>query len=956
MPQSTENSPKNSSALDGFVEIPNNYSPYDIDSGRWFYHEDLIKKIKTEYSQPGNDVLFIRGYRGSGKTSTLKKIVENQDILGREFFPIYLDSGKIKPVEEGLFYLFVYKRIRDKLKNFGIEIQKPDFTLQSSVSLAEINAFIQEINRVLKPNQTVVLIFDDIEELLDADADATIDLITQFFNTITLKNERFRLIVAGRGENIDIMDKRGMGDFLNEARQLELGGFLEKSEIECLITRPVEGFLEYAPAATQKIIEITGGNIYCQKLLCYYLINYLNSKQQNTCTVADVDAAVKLTLSDRREDFKYFWENMRPDNKLVAAALADPMVTKERGQYYFLEEDSLIDLILSKEDLSGALSRMTTDRYIKRINGRRFDEYPYKIPLYGYWVQKVHPFVQTVLDSWEWITSRISLATLAKLLKSLPKDQIPLENEIIDTTIQLSKAWFDIQDKLNRGKIQRQQIESFVLALCDLLDFEVKLRPEDRKSFFRINMSSLNLSGLKDVLFFIPTKEEYSDLDIEYFQDEILRQDHPGNPSFVLCLKKTEKIQELSQKRFLAVVIIDENDLKQVMLSPHPLQIFRTRVLLRQVSPSLISTYQTEGPVTQTFFGRHDEIGKIVRTKNRNFAIVGSRKMGKTSLLYKVRDYLPSTTIPIYLDLEAPQAPNYETFLSMLFDELNLYCSLSIDFDPDLVNLRKAIRAFNKQTQKVPVFILDEIDVLLEFDIANDYQLTKTLRALFNENRCQVIFSGYESLFHETRRITSPLYNFCQTIQLDKLKENDAQDLITSPMESIGIQYQNPDDRVLILRQTGYHPNLLQFTCKYLVEKIEEHEDELDRRIIKRQDIKDFFDSFEFENYVINDFYSFFTSDIDPLEKLIVLLPLVDSSSDIISANELKKILHTHQVEIAVGDLMFHLANLTLRFLFTAEPGGKYRFALPIFPQILRRRNNLSDLIQEAKANAKKSL
>lgn len=956
MNQATEKSTTEAPVTGAFVEIPNNYSPYDIDSGRWFYHDDLIKKIKTEFSQPENDVLFIRGYRGSGKTSTLKKIVENQEVLGSEFLPVYFDSGKIKPVAEGLFFLFIYKTLRDKLKSVGIFIDHPDYSLHSAVSLAEIEIYLQKLEQRLPPDQRLILIFDDIEELLAAEAETTINAIACFFTSIAEKHPGFRLIVAGRGENIDLMDKRGLGDFLNNARKLELGGFLEKTEIESLITRPVENSLEYHPAAIQKIIEITGGNIYCQKLLCYYLINYLNRKEQNHCTVEDVAEAVRLTLKDKREDFKYFWQNMRPDNKLVAAALADGSITKERGQFYFLEEESLLDLIFKPEVLQTALARMISDRYIKRINGRRFDEYPYKIPLYGYWVQQEHSFIQTVRENWDWIANRVSLGTLEQLLQRLPPEQIPLEKEIIETAGMLSKAWLEIQDKLSRGKVLRAQIENFVVALCRLLDFEIKMRPEERKSFFRINMSSLNLSGLSDVLLFIPSTEEYSDLDVAYFQDEILRQDHPGNPSFVLCLKRTEKIRELAQRRFLAVVLIDENDLKQVMLSGRPLQTFRTRVLLRQVSPTLISTYQTEGPVTQTFFGRHEEIGKIVRTRNQNFAIVGSRKMGKTSLLMKVRAYLPSNMYAIFLDLETPQAPNYETFLTMLFDELNLSGSMLLDLPPELANLRKAIREFNRQTQKMPVFLLDEIDMLLEYDIHQDYQLTKALRALSTENRCQVVFSGYETLFHETRRLNSPLYNFCQTIQLDRLKEKDALDLITSPMESIGIQYQNPDDRALILRHTGCHPNLLQFACKYLVEKIAEHTEASERRIIARQNIEDFFGSFEYENYIINDFYSFFTPDINPIEKLLVLLPLADHSIDIISENELKRLLMAHQIEIPVGELMFHLANLTLRFLFIAESGGKYRFALPTFPAIIRRRNNLNDLIQEAKADAQKSL
>ena len=92
------------SSREGFTKIPNLYSPYEIDSGKWFFHEFLIKKIKKEFeAKPSKDFLFIQGYRGSGKTSTLKRIVENRAILGRKYMPIYLDCGEIKPVALSAF-------------------------------------------------------------------------------------------------------------------------------------------------------------------------------------------------------------------------------------------------------------------------------------------------------------------------------------------------------------------------------------------------------------------------------------------------------------------------------------------------------------------------------------------------------------------------------------------------------------------------------------------------------------------------------------------------------------------------------------------------------------------------------------------------------------------------------------------------------------------------------------
>ncbi len=275
----------------------------------------------------------------------------------------------------------------------------------------------------------------------------------------------------------------------------------------------------------------------------------------------------------------------------------------------------------------------------------------------------------------------------------------------------------------------------------------------------------------------------------------------------------------------------------------------------------------------------------------------------------------------------------------------------------DFSNMRSVIRLLRHQTTRTPLFILDEIDALIKFDCNKDYRLLKTFRSLFNEGLVHIIISGYEELYHEKHKIDSPLYNFCHTLHLDKLERNEALDLVTIPMERIGVRYHDPDDRDLVLHHTSRHPNLLQFFCVQLIERIESHQQEEYQRVIFREDIESVFESSEYENYIIDDFYLLFKEDVSPIEKLIVLL-LINyyPEQDSFTAIEINKILKEKELSMPSGKLTKYLDNLILRYIFTKERGGKYSFALPIFPELLMRRYDLENIIEGVLEDARKSL
>ena len=943
-------------AKNNFVKIPNPYSAYDIESGKWFYHEDVIEKVKSEFeSAPPRKVVVIHGFIGSGKTSTLLRMADEPGLLGQRYIPVYINTGDTAAVNTGGFFLLIYNAVKDKLSLLGYPVDKPNYAYSPSISFAELNYFIQIIGTKLDSN-TILLIIDDFEKIQQQADPKTMAAIREFFEFILYKTDIFRLILAGKGDIFKLVRGTDMSYLVNVAFNIELGMFLERKKIETLIVEPVKTHVEYDPPAIREIVSLTGRNLYCQQLLCHYIIEYLNEKKQNSCSEADVGQAVYKTITDKREDFDYFWNHLPYESKIVMAALADESVMKKRGRYYFIEASPLIDSIFDSQRLNDLLMGLSTDQHINGIKGKRFDGNPFTIPLYGEWVKQSHPLVKTVVENWEKVIAGISLFDLGKLLEALPFNRLPLEKEIITRTKKLSRRWLTIKTQLKQGRVEKDKINNLVQMICKILGFEVIEKPNNGKNHFTINMNRLNLSALENVMLFTPLRQELTDNELTAIKDEILAEDRPATPSFILCLKKNQQVSELAQKPFLGIVLIEEEDLKQCVLSAAPLQVFKKDVLIRQIRPSVVSPYKTEGPVKITFYGRQDEIGRILGKKVRNFAIVGARKIGKTSLLLKIMSELPPTAIPIYMDLETPGNQDYKTFLSALQEKINEKYNTHLTFRDDLGNFSSLIKRLS-QSDKKPVFFLDESDILLQFDKEKDYKLLTIFRALAQERYCQVIISGFRQLYLARKGIHSPLYNFLEIITLDRLKEKDALALISEPMETIGIKYAKTEDKKRILQHTSCHPNLMQFFCKGLVESIQEKEDQKNRRTIYGNDIDDLFESFEYENYVVNDFYLFFTRDIHPVERVIILLLLRHHpDNSVFTATEIIEVLKENGIDFTLGKLSEHLTGLSLRYILSPESGGKFRFALPIFPDILKKRYELENLIKEAKEDARKSL
>lgn len=918
-----------------FVRIPNPYT-YDIKEGRTYYNKAVTQIIKQEFeTKPPRKIVFIQGSEGSGKSSTLERIKNDPDILGEKYTPIYIHSNRVISGRSDELLLNLYECLKKAIDGFGMQIfTESTDAIKAKVSLEDLHHFLSVLEHNIKQNHAIILLmFDDIDEFFEQENIQEHMKVIRFFREFSDESEYLRIILSGRRDLQELLEHTDLGSCLQDVLTIKMKVF-DTREFYKVITETVKDRVTYSPQALEEIRKMTGGNLYCLQLLCHYIISYLNTQEKNTCDSEDVAHAAEITIRDEREDFNHFWERLSVEDKLVCSAIMDERVVKKRGLHYFIEQSSLLHNVFKAEVLNDILNRLYTYDFILKMEGRRFEEFPFKIPLYGYWIRNEHPFVRTVVEYFDSIARDKDFPALGEIVKEIPKEWFPHDRQ---DTIEFIREWFKVKTKLKEsGRIHWQETEDLSKITCRILDLTIKERAFPGLDYFTIDFKRLNIGSIEEALLLIQDRLEPVKDDIQHLRDIILTYASSTKPCLFLCLNRNEKIDELAQKTFLNIILIDNNDLKTILFSSRPLQALK-EILFQRISSSQISPYQTDGPAITTFYGRQRELRMILGTTNRSFTIVGARKIGKSSLLARIKNELDDMgAYSVFMDLESPSNPDYTSFLQRMELEMSRLLKRGFHFENDIDNFCNTVKQFSLWDRKL-IVILDEIDELLLFDKRHDYRLIKSFRSLFQEGYCQFILSGFEVLQNVKRDFHSPFFNFCEEMQLGPLEKKFAMDLITEPMANIGISYENHEDRELILGYTSHHPNLLQFFCKHLIEKLDENEDTTKKRIITGTEIKDLY-NFKYDNYVIDDFYMFYL-DLDNLEKLVVILLLDSYPHDVVFSIDLvNRKLMSNGIDLSEGIIHRTIQSLILRFILLDKGKGTYTFALPHFPEILKSR------------------
>jgi hypothetical protein len=271
------------------------------------------------------------------------------------------------------------------------------------------------------------------------------------------------------------------------------------------------------------------------------------------------------------------------------------------------------------------------------------------------------------------------------------------------------------------------------------------------------------------------------------------------------------------------------------------------------------SPYIIGVPVTnrqQLFVGRTDISEKLEKLlldrRSPPLLLYGQRRTGKTSLLNNLDRLLPTSIIPLFVDLQGSisSAKDHTGFLYNLAKGMinsaqrqrNLklpplsYETLATDpftrFDEWLDNLETALAG------NTALLALDEFEVLdrvLNEGRFNENDVLGMLRNLIQHRpKFKVLLAGSHTL-DEFQRWSSYLIN-AQVIHLGYLQEAEARQLIETPIENFALRYQPPASQRVIDLTKG-HPFLVQLLCAEIV-ALKNDQDPSIRRLATLADVE----------------------------------------------------------------------------------------------------------------------
>jgi hypothetical protein len=364
-----------------------------------------------------------------------------------------------------------------------------------------------------------------------------------------------------------------------------------------------------------------------------------------------------------------------------------------------------------------------------------------------------------------------------------------------------------------------------------------------------------------------------------------------------------------------------------------------------QIPISTLAPYETRAPVTGSrFFGREYEISRILGNPDTNHAILGIRRIGKTSLLREIERILQENEDPAHVVyLECSDLLSSDDYIREVVRKLNprelprLHLQKYVFFFPDF--LERMGRAYKSKI----IFLLDEVDNLVIMQ-RGSWELLSMLRASANKGACQYILAGFREAMREQYLLDSPFYNFAQEIRLSEFTRRQAHDLILTPMENLRVRIKNQDEVVgRIYDETAGHPNLVQYYCMILLR----HLDRTGEREISPASLIDVYSDEGFKSHLLTSFMQN-TENRDRALVYAVLMALAESKLRGFSHSFIDAALRKRGIILPQDDIDEACNVLTLAGVLS-QKGRDYFFTSPVFTKVLKQTYDLDYLFRKVK-------
>ncbi len=468
-------------------------------------------------------------------------------------------------------------------------------------------------------------------------------------------------------------------------------------------------------------------------------------------------------------------------------------------------------------------------------------------------------------------------------------------------------------------------------------------------SIFDIDLSSwkLNLSERTIIIWVRKNTVQAATVHqiLETLQDVLRQLDKSRETVLVLWDGDSREIREYIGMPSYKLVIIDTQE-QQSIIEAHNSAIFRG-LILQQIPISNLAPYETSTPVSGSrFFGRQHEIEKICNNPRTNFAVLGNRKIGKSSLLREVERVLTSkdvyTPYVLYLDCSVLKTAN--ALVYAIVDRLDPRSIERLHLQQINIFFPKFLQRMHQRYKQRIILLLDEIDDLLVSQYG-DWELFKMLVAASARGDCQLVLAGFRTTMRELIDNDSPLFKSAVEIRLPEFNRQQAFELIVQPMENLGIQFKRKNEIVSrIYEETSGHPNLIQYYCRILIEQIESRQ----IREIVPEDLGEIHNNDELIRYTLG----LFMANTDNTEKVCVyaiIKEMSDVNENRFTQEDIDNALQKSGVSLLHTEINNSCQNLVYAGIFRRLDRGYYAFTSPVFGKILRKNFNIDYLISRVK-------
>ena len=423
------------------------------------------------------------------------------------------------------------------------------------------------------------------------------------------------------------------------------------------------------------------------------------------------------------------------------------------------------------------------------------------------------------------------------------------------------QEWRRISQGSPTTKDVTRAAETVVNDLAGRIRFEIQ-QSGQTDDFLYYSGRKLGLRNMKlsQLTLLMPRRTDIESGAVKKLEEWILRESFTQKIFVILTMRPDRnRMREEAAASGHDIVVLEEADMFRLAFSREQDTAFMQRVL-ESCDLDSLSPYESQAPVREMFYGREGLVKEILRSP-KGYALVGTRRLGKTSLLFRLQDEIKKRPRAETLFLECGGV----TDALALAERIAAALKFPLPQTFTLIDFERALRRWLDSANRDLYCFFDEIDDFVAIGKPAE-PLWQIFKSLSFEGRMTVYVAGFSELFARFRDYESLFFNFLIFRKLSYLDRQSAVALVTTPMLELGLTFEDPDTLVAaILEKTSTHPNIIQIFCDLLVKRLAHRK----RRVVLGSDVEELARHPEFEEAIVRVMNS---NLIRPIEKLLLLL------------------------------------------------------------------------------------